>query len=309
MEESGILEQISSGTRVALKPNLTYPHYRPGVTTSPLFIRETVRILTQHTNCLAIVEADGGYGAWAAEEAFAGHNLYSIADEFGVEVVNLCNEEREPIFFDSGGKTYRVPLPVRLLRETDLLVSMPVPKVHCMTVLSLSYKNQWGCIPDKMRLRSHFIFNDAIVAINKALRPMVLADGTYFLNGNGPMEGEPVRMDLVIAATNAGAFDRYVSELMGFPWQKVPHLNRAVNVGDMPSRIEDITFNVHPSEASTYKFRLERTSRNWVALAGFRSRFLTWFLYESWFGRVVLHGVLYAIAGKPVNPKPEQPES
>lgn len=36
---------------------------------------------------------------------------------------------------------------------------------------------------------------------------------------------------------------------------------------------------------------------------GFKSRFITWFGYESWFGRVILHALLYALAGKPVKPK------
>ena len=119
------------------------------------------------------------------------------------------------------------------------------------------------------------------------------------------MEGDPVRMDLIIAATDAGSFDRYVSELMGFPWQRVKHLRRAVALGDMPARLEEIKYNVSPAQARTHKFHLDRTLRNWIALSGFNSRFLTWLGYESWFGRVVLHSVLYAIAGKPVKPQPE----
>ena len=55
-------------------------------------------------------------------------------------------------------------------------------------------------------------------------------------------------------------------------------------------------------------FHLKRTLRNWIALAGFKSHFLTWFGYESWFGRVILHAILYAVAGKPVKPQPEDQE-
>jgi len=302
LEQSGLLAQVSSTTRLALKPNFTYPYHRPGITTSPLVIREAISILREQTAHIAIVESDGGYGAWKAEEAFDGHGIYQLIAEFGIEVVNLCNAPWEMISFRSGWRDYRLPLPTRLLHETDVFISMPVPKIHAMTGLSLSYKNQWGCIPDSMRLRRHYIFNDAIVAINKALKPVVVADGTYFLDRHGPMEGDPVPMDLIIAAPNAGAFDRYVSELMGFPWQRVPHLRRAVALGDMPARLEDIAYNVPPSEARTHLFRLERTVRHWIALSGFRSRFLTWFGYESWFGRVVLHAILYAIVGKPVSP-------
>jgi uncharacterized protein (DUF362 family) len=289
--------------RISIKPNLTYPYYKRGVTTSPVVLRELVRLLKDFTPHIAIVESDGGYGAWTADEAFAGHGLHELKSEFNVELVNLCAEAAEPVSFHSRGRQYALPLPVRLLSNTDLLISMPVPKIHCMTGLTLSYKNQWGCIPDTMRLRRHYIFDDAIVAINKALLPVVVADGTYFLDRNGPMEGQSVQMNLIIAATTAGAFDRYTSELMGFSWKRVSHLRRAVALSDMPEQLSDIICNVAPADVRTHTFTLQRTARNWIALSGFKSRFITWFGYESWFGRVVLHSILYAIAGKPPSPK------
>jgi uncharacterized protein (DUF362 family) len=302
--EVGVLERLAPTSRVALKPNLTYPYHRPGITTSPAVIRATVAVLREYTRHIALVETDGGYGTWKATEAFTGHGLYALRDEFGVEVVNLCEEPSQPIAFRSGWRGYAVPLPVRLLSHTDLFITLPVPKIHCMTGVSLAYKNQWGCVPDIMRLRRHYIFDEAIVAINQALRPAVLADGTFMLDDNGPMDGHPVRMDVIIAADSAGSFDRYVSEYMGVPWRRVGHLRAAVAAGDMPADLASIRYNIAPADAQTHTFRLHRTFRNYIALAGFRSRFLTWFGYESWFGRVVLHGILYAIAGRPVKPQP-----
>jgi uncharacterized protein (DUF362 family) len=301
---AGILDHITPGTRVSLKPNFTYPYHKPGVTTSPAVLQETVRVLRQFTSRISIVETDGGYGAWKVKDAFTGHGVFDLVKQFGVEAVNLCDEDRELINFKCRGFVQHVPLPKRLLHETDLFITMPVPKIHCMTGLTLSYKNQWGCIPDIMRLRRHYVFNDAIVAINRALKPVVLADGTYFLDRNGPMDGDPVQMDLILAATSTGAFDRYVSELMGFPWQRVAHLRRAVALGDMPADIQAVQSPHPPAEFRTRVFRLERTLQNYVALSAFKSRFVTWFGYESWFGRVVVHSILYALVGKPVKPKP-----
>jgi uncharacterized protein (DUF362 family) len=299
----GILERISITTRVAIKPNLTFPFPKAGVTTSPAVIRETVKLLRQLTSHLAIVESDGGYGAWSADEAFRGHGLHDLGTEFGIEVANLCDEPREPIEFRTRRGLRTVPLPTRLLHETDVFITMPVPKIHCMTGVSLAFKNQWGCVPDKMRLRSHYVFDEAIVAINRALKPAVLADGTCFLDGNGPMEGTAVPMNVIIAATDPGSFDRYTSELMGVSWRRIGHLRRAAQAGDMPRELGEVSFNVEPARARQRRFRLRRTPRNWIALMGFRSRFVTWFGYESWFGRVVLHAILYAIVGKPVKPQ------
>jgi len=302
LDLSGILGMLTSESIVALKPNFTYPYHKPGITTSPEVLEQTIGILRQITSRIAVVETEGGYGAWKASEAFAGHGVYDLKRKYEIEAVNLNEEPAAPIRVSRKNREYTIMLPTRLLHETDVLISMPVPKIHCMTGLSLSYKNQWGCIPDIMRLRKHYIFSDAIVAINRALKPAVLADGRFFLDQNGPMTGEPVPMDLIIAGGSAGAFDLYVSELMGYSWRKVRHLKRAVELGDMPSKLDDLTYNIPPSAIKKRDFVLRRTLRNYIALAGFKSRLATWLGYEAWFGRVVLHKILYAVAGKPVKP-------
>lgn len=114
-----------------------------GVLRNKALIRQTVKILREYTDRIAIVETDGGCGAWQSEEAFAGHGMYELLGEFGVEIVNLNDEPSEMITFRSGRQTHGVPLPTRLLHEMDLFITMPVPKIHCMTGLTLSYKNQW----------------------------------------------------------------------------------------------------------------------------------------------------------------------
>jgi uncharacterized protein (DUF362 family) len=302
LEGSGIAAEIKAATRIALKPNLTFPTPKMAVTTPPEVLRALVQVLRERTDRISIVESDGGYGAWTAEDAFNGHGLRSLESDFGAKLVNLCKEpsRRVPISRDEGSPS--IPLPVCLLEETDLLISMPVPKIHCMTGLTLAFKNQWGCIPDNMRLRAHHMFNKAIVEINRLLKPMVLSDGTYFLDRSGPMEGDPVKMGLIIGASNPGVFDRYVSELMGFPWREVSHLKYAAECGDLPSRLEDMEFNAPPEAFRKRAFHLKRTMRNWIALSGFHSRTITWLGYESWFGKHVLHGILYALAGRPTPP-------
>ena len=50
LTESGILARITDGTRVAIKPNLTYPYHRQGVTTTPAVLREAVKIIRERTS-------------------------------------------------------------------------------------------------------------------------------------------------------------------------------------------------------------------------------------------------------------------
>ena len=289
---------LFENARVAIKPNLTFPIYKAGVTTSPEVLRAFLEVLKERTDRIAVVETDGGYGAWKVADAYEGHGYDRICAEMGVDLINLNDEPCEMISFESKGETHQLPLPTRLLHDTDVFVTMPVPKVHAMTYLTLAYKNQWGCVPDPMRLRRHYLFNDAIVAINRALNPqIVLADGTYFLDRQGPMDGDAVPMNLIIAATDPGSFCLYVSKLMGMDWRKAPHLRRAVELGDMPTTLDDIEINVHPEVVSTRRFHLQRSLRNYLVLPAFRSSYLTWLYYESWLG-LLAHKVLYAFVGR-----------
>jgi uncharacterized protein (DUF362 family) len=186
---AGLDKLLRSNARVAIKPNFTYLYHRPGVTTSPEVLRELVRIIRQATDKIVIVETDGGFGAWKAAEASQGHGLPDLTRQFGVRAVNLNEEPSEAIDVQVRHRRCSPPLPVRLLHETDVFITVPVPELHSMTRVSLALKNQWGCVPGTMRLRRHHLFNEAISAINSALRPVVVGDGTFFLDGNGPMEG------------------------------------------------------------------------------------------------------------------------
>src|SRR5688500_14282943 len=62
-------EELPRGCRVAVKPNLTFPTHRPGVTTSPAVLRTVVQLLVERSNQVFVVESDGGYGAWDCERA------------------------------------------------------------------------------------------------------------------------------------------------------------------------------------------------------------------------------------------------
>jgi len=61
---------VARGSRVFLKPNLTWRLPSPGVTTTPKFLEAAVEILRERAGEIIIGESDGGYHAFKAEEAF-----------------------------------------------------------------------------------------------------------------------------------------------------------------------------------------------------------------------------------------------
>lgn len=289
---------IKSEANIFIKPNFTYPHYKEGVTTSPEVIEALVQILKDITPHIIIGESDGGYYSWKAEDAFKGHNIDKIAKKYNVMALNLSKVEKTYLPVSANGKTYQISLPKFLKEETDLLITMPVPKVHCMTGVSLAMKNQWGCIPDTMRLSFHHIFNEAILEINRNLpETFVVADGRFFLDKTGPMYGIPIRKDLIICSNDIGSFEMVLCEIMGVNINEVPHLNFAKERGFLPEDIEEIELNGQLNDFK-YKSTLTRSLRNKIMYKCFNSGFLTYLLYTSHFG-IMLHKLFYKIKGTP----------
>ena len=223
---------INKDTRVFVKPNFTFPHYKEGVTTTPELLAAILVTLRGKVRQVIVGESDGGNHSFKAEEAFKGHNMYQICKETGVQLVNLSNLPSETIKSKILGKTVEVQLPKLLLEEIDCFISVPVLKVHVMTTVTLSLKNSWGCLPDTMRCLQHQNIDYKLALIARHLRPkIVVVDGTYALDQHGPMYGTAIKTDLLLLADNTVAADALGARLMGFDPYRVKHISIAAKAG------------------------------------------------------------------------------
>jgi uncharacterized protein (DUF362 family) len=295
---------LRADSRVFIKPNFTYPFAKNGVTTSPAFLEALVAALRQTTDRITIVESNGGANAWRADEAFAGHGVPELAARYGIRAMNLTEAPRETASCEIDGRMVTVELSSPMLHESDLFITVPVPKVHVMTGISLAFKNQWGCLPDVKRLRNHPDLPAKVLAVNRLLRTRVAVfDGTWFLDRTGPMDGDPVRMNLLVAADDPGAGSLACCEIMGIDPSTIAHKRLAMRIGMMPKSAADVDWNAEPASFRRRAFRLERTGLNYIGLAAFRSRLATWFIWDSVFAKPA-HELLYLVRGRPKDMTP-----
>ena len=257
-------------------------------------------MLRERTPHITIGESSGGYHSFPAEAAFESHGLYDLHDRFGVEVVNLTNLEAETVTGMVAGRPVEVRLPKMLLDGVDVFLTLPVPKIHTNTTVSLAFKNQWGCIPDPMRLREHAQFAEKIVLINRVLKPaLVLFDATYMLDRSGPMIGSPVRTNYLIASDDPGAGSLACCRIMNIPPSTVRHLRLAQSEGMMPESLSGVELNQPIEPFCKHRFTLHRTAVNWVSYAAFHSEFLTRIVYDS-NAADRLHRALYSVRRNPL---------
>ncbi len=285
---------IRPGTRIAIKPNLTFPVFRQGVMTNPEAVEALVIYLKDFTDHITICESDsGGYNRFSMDDVFNATGLSAMAQKYGVQIVNLSHVASRPISVDRGSGSISVPLPTLLLDETDLFITMPVPKVHCNTGVSISMKNQWGIIQQpELRLKLHPYFDDVIYAVNKALPPSIsIVDGKYGLTRSGPMRGDVLELNWLLVGDNLFYVDYVVTELMGHDYRSIPHLRFAFRKEGIRS-LEAVRFNTDYRKFICNDFYLEREWTDYPGVLTFNSRLLAYLGYESMLAKP-LHWLLY----------------
>jgi len=290
----GLAQGIRPSDRVVIKPNLTFPVFRKGVMTNPEAVEAMVLYLKNFTDHITICESDsGGYNRFSMDEVFASTGLNGMAKRYGVQIVNMSHVTSRSIRFRSGLRTRSVPLPSFLLDETDLFITMPVPKVHCNTKVSIAMKNQWGIIQQpELRLKLHPHFNEVIYRVNKALpRAIAVVDGKYGLTRSGPLRGDVLELNWLLVGDNIFYVDYVVSSLMGYDYRAIPHLRYAFRKEDIDS-LNDVLFNTDQQQFVSADFYLEREWTDYPGLLTFNSRTLAYVGYKSFLAKP-LHWFLY----------------
>ena len=292
----GFEQLVSSNSRIFIKPNLTYPQFLPGVMTNPAAIEAAIIAISAYTSHIFIGDSDsGGYNRFSMSRVYEETGIVNLAKKYNVQLVNLSQLPRKTIQFDYKNKSFRLDLPVLLLEDVDMLVSMPVPKVHANTKVSLTFKNQWGCIPEnKDRLKLHPYFRHVILEVNKAIKSKVaIIDGLFGLNQNGPMLGRPVNLNWLMVTSDLGTGARLCCDLMGIPISSIAHLEYARELGWIP-KTGDIQINKEITLFRHEKFYLRRKLTDFPGLLAFNSVEIAYLAYFSPIADF-LHRVLYLI--------------
>lgn len=259
LEFVGWKDHVKESSTVFIKPNFTFPYHKEGVTSRPEFLKDLLELIKDRADRVIIGESDGGNRSFTADAAFKGHNIYEICKDTGVELVNLSQVPSMAIEEVIQGKKVKVLLPKLLLNEVDCFVSTPVLKVHVMTGVTLSIKNLWGCYPDTMRGLHHKYLDRKLALITKCLCPqLAVIDGSYALDGHGPMFGAAKKVDLIISSNNSVVADSLGSAVMGIPLSKARHILVAERERLGVTRLDRIKLN---DDSNKFKmdFHIEKT--------------------------------------------------
>jgi uncharacterized protein (DUF362 family) len=279
----GFFETVPAGGRVFLKPNLTFPTFRPGVMTSFDCLKAVSECLVARGFKVTIGEADsGGYNRFSMDEVFKGMGIYELAKGLGAEVVNLSFTDSEWLELRAGWRKLRVPFPRLLLREIDAFITLPVPKIHMNSLVSMSIKNQWGCIQEPSeRLKLHPFLAEVMFEFERRLpRAFSIIDGRYGLNRTGPMLGDVIDLNFLLGSNDIVAADRVCCRIMQIDEDRVAYFRFFKEHGWWTS-FDAIRLNDDPARFQREAFYLVRKWTDYPGLLCFHNSFLAWLGYHS----------------------------
>jgi len=223
----------AKGKRVLLKPNagrIAAPG--AGITTDPQVVAAAIDAFSE-------IGADVAVG----ESPILGVKTLEAFDAVGI--THIARERGCPLIDMDARKFVNVPVPDGLaidslkvcpeVFEYDLVVSLPVMKMHMHTGVTLSVKNMKGCLWQRSKVELHMIpqvkdidektINIAIADMAGVLRPhLAIIDGTVGMEGLGPSAGQPKHLNVVIVSADAFAADAVACRLMGTQAEDIPHL-------------------------------------------------------------------------------------
>jgi uncharacterized protein (DUF362 family) len=230
-----------SGKRVLLKPNIgrvAEPY--SGVVTNPQVVAAAIDAL-RAAGAAEVAVGDSPITGVKMEQAFEISGIGFVARERGCRCIDMDKRDPVDIAVRNGAAISALKVCADVF-DFDLIVSMPVMKMHMHTVVTLSVKNMKGCLWRRSKVDLHMLprlpFTDdksldiAIADMSSVLRPhLVIIDGTVGMEGLGPSAGEPKPLDLVIVGNDAFAADSVACTIMGVDPNAVPHLRIAAQRG------------------------------------------------------------------------------
>ncbi len=263
---SGCLPRIQKVQEVVLKPNLVTdkPEYIAlGANTSIEFLDALLSILSDHGCHTVIAESETGTAAKGRklDLAWERMGLRDLALRHGAQLVNLSREPTRWIEF-SGRGLKGLDLPERIL-DCELLIDIPKIKTHKYAVLTCAMKNLFGLVPEPRRIIYHRWLNETISDLAGLLSPrmITLVDGLVGMEGNGPLYGTPVQLDLLMASESCFAVDLVACDLIGVNPDSVRYLEiseevkalRKLSIEVIGTPLEEVRRPFKPVQFNLYR--------------------------------------------------------
>jgi uncharacterized protein (DUF362 family) len=205
-------------------------NWETGATTDPMVVEAIAKKLRDIGVEACVVESDATMTN--ADKAYVKTGMQEMCLRNGIEFINLRHVKDKVKLVVPGGEALQSITVPRIVTECAVISAAKL-KTHMATTVTLGMKNMFGLLPDKFKGRYHTKgISNVIVDINAVVKPVLtVVDGFVGMEGHGPVDGDAVRMDLIVAGRDVVAVDATCCRVMDFDPHKIKHVRRAFERG------------------------------------------------------------------------------
>lgn len=220
---------LSSGSAFVIKPNLNNDLIAlTGNSVDLRVLAELIKHL-QRLGFSNLTIADGpNVGIYRKGiDVFGRLGVRQLAENYTVKLVDLNHSDFTEVEVETG--KVRVS---ELCLQADYLINVPKIKTHAEAGMSVAVKNLMGCVIGADTRIMHENLGANLYRLNQVLKPdLIIVDGLIGMEGNGPGDGDPRKLDLLLAGNDPFVLDLMVSRLMGLENESIPYLRIAKEMG------------------------------------------------------------------------------
>jgi uncharacterized protein (DUF362 family) len=212
---------------IVIKPNMCYYwDYSTGQTTDPKFVAALIKLIREKISpqTISIVESDAS--AMKCKYAFKMLGYEKLSQNYNVNLINLSEDKCDDVKVTVGNQSFRLMVP-RTIRDADLKINIPKIKYTFERIkLTCALKNIFGCNPYPKKFKYHSKIEEAIVALNKAMK-----FDLCIIDGNIVSAAKPRRIGLAMASKDLVAIDVAAAKIAGINPKTVRYLALAAKEG------------------------------------------------------------------------------
>ncbi len=233
----GMEKYVAKGSRVAIKPNLSFasPAER-AATTNPETIKAVIKLcLEAGARQVLVVDHPLQHASIIGAESEVAQAVKETRNALLMlpTTENLFEDKAIPL-----GTAMKSTKTMRILNEVDTLINLPVAKNHSATFVSLGIKGNLGLVYDRMAFHNSSDFMKSLADLATVIKAdLSIVDAVRALTTRGPQgPGRVVKLDTIVAGADPVAVDAYATELT--PWNNraakganIAHLKHAHEMG------------------------------------------------------------------------------
>jgi uncharacterized protein (DUF362 family)/ferredoxin len=154
-------------------------------------------------------------------DVFKRLRVRALERRYGVRLVDLNRGGGRPVRLEAD----TAPRVAHAVLDAGFVISVPTVKTHAEAGLSCACKNWVGICVGQDKRQMHLDLGRNIARLIAAVPPhLVIVDGIVGMQGNGPGDGDPMRLGIVAAGDSPWLVDLVIARLIDFPWRNVPYL-------------------------------------------------------------------------------------